>query len=686
MLKIKKPVSVLLAAVMLFALCSCDDAKETSKSSDGYHIKWMDCGIFDNVSKMPQESLKDNFAAAVNADWAAKQKEDFTYPISCFGEAMRTVVKNKRAMIEDGSFNNKNIELVRTADGLFNDWTYRDSLGVEPLKKYLGYIDDIKTLDDVTSYMTDNAKNPFAVSLVEMEFFDNDALDEGLGLSLKRPGLILDKEDYYVNMTDDGFKRKELVENRTTYLLRRCGYSDKQIKDLIKRCFRFETGLIHVAVTDIMEYTTVKSKDEVIKLAGNYPLKELFDHYSIKDCDRIMGLIKYVDNLENIYKQSNVEDMKAYFKVRLALDSMLYLDKDAYEYYFDSKVDRTNPFALRTQNDQDYYFFQMLGQTSMTAAVDQAYIDYYFDEGTYNESKDFVRQIKEKYKILIRENKNLSEESKKAVLDKLDKLGENIMRPSNKADFTGVELKTKEQGGSFIDAMCELSRIKYEHIGQIVQMKTDRTFWDIYDNSTSTTQTGACYVPMRNAIYIYMGILIEPFYSPDAPIEQKLGTFVSVLGHEISHAFDSHNINTDAEGKDKKVVTDKEKEIFSNTSYKIQEHFEGYVPFKGCPAYGTSPDITGEVIADAEGLKVSLMIGKDQKDFDMDLFFRSYAVLWKFIESKERQMNRVTGDEHPLPYLRINYTMLQFDEFVQTYGIKPGDGMYIDPSQRILIW
>ena len=80
------------------------------------------------------------------------------------------------------------------------------------------------------------------------------------------------------------------------------------------------------------------------------------------------------------------------------------------------------------------------------------------------------------------------------------------------------------------------------------------------------------------------------------------------------------------------------------------------------------------------------MIGKDQKDFDMDLFFRSYAVLWKFIESKERQMNRVTGDEHPLPYLRINYTMLQFDEFVQTYGIKPGDGMYIDPSQRILIW
>ena len=49
-------------------------------------------------------------------------------------------------------------------------------------------------------------------------------------------------------------------------------------------------------------------------------------------------------------------------------------------------------------------------------------------------------------------------------------------------------------------------------------------------------------------------------------------------------------------------------------------------------------------------------------------------------------MNSIASDEHPLEYLRVNYALMQFDEFYETYGIKPGDGMYVDPSERILIW
>ena len=29
---------------------------------------------------------------------------------------------------------------------------------------------------------------------------------------------------------------------------------------------------------------------------------------------------------------------------------------------------------------------------------------------------------------------------------------------------------------------------------------------------------------------------------------------------------------------------------------------------------------------------------------------------------------------------------MQFDEFYETYGIQPGDGMYLAPEDRITVW
>ena len=43
-------------------------------------------------------------------------------------------------------------------------------------------------------------------------------------------------------------------------------------------------------------------------------------------------------------------------------------------------------------------------------------------------------------------------------------------------------------------------------------------------------------------------------------------------------------------------------------------------------------------------------------------------------------------DEHPLSYIRCNTTLQQFDEFLDFYGIREGDGMYLAPEDRVNIW
>jgi len=692
MLKLKKTAAVVLAAIMLLSMCSCSEsgsgsANATAGTGERYHFNWLDSNLFENVEKMGQANLKDDFAAAANYEWAKDQKEDFTYSPSSFGEAQRKIAQNKRAFVNDKSFQNKNVELVRIADGLFNDWEYRDSKGVEPLKKYLGYIDEIKTLDDVTRYMTDNAKNPFSVSLVKLGYEPNEAVYDMYVLSVQKPNLVLDKQSNYITMSERAYKEKDKKEKMISYLLERCGYQDKEIRDILSSCFRFESKLVHLNYEELPDYTTVHTREQVMQKAGNYPFKELLDHYKITECDHFMGEISYLDKIESLYKEQNVSDMKAYFKAILALRSIRYLDREANEFYLDNSLDRANRFSKRIDLDPDFLFFDMLRNTVLTAAVDQAYIDYYYNDDTYKEVKGFVSQVKEKYKILIDENKNLSDASKKAVHEKLDKMKDNIIFPSNKADFEGVTLTSKEEGGSFLDALCVLNRLQNEHIAGMVQEKHERGFWDIYDKDLSTTVTNATYDRMVNTMYIRIGILVEPIYTPDAPLEKKLGSFVTVLGHEISHAFDTNNISRDYRGHDTGIVSKDELKNWDSMSARIGEHFYGYTPFEGAGSYDSAGyRISGEVIADAEGVKVALMIGKDKEGFDYDLFFRSFASFWKFFKDKAGQMDQMNNDSHPLAFLRINYTLVQFDEFYETYGIKPGDGMYMDPSQRILIW
>ena len=46
----------------------------------------------------------------------------------------------------------------------------------------------------------------------------------------------------------------------------------------------------------------------------------------------------------------------------------------------------------------------------------------------------------------------------------------------------------------------------------------------------------------------------------------------------------------------------------------------------------------------------------------------------------------IREDDHPLRYLRVNVSVQQFDEFYDTYDVKPGDNMYLAPEDRIAIW
>lgn len=199
-----------------------------------------------------------------------------------------------------------------------------------------------------------------------------------------------------------------------------------------------------------------------------------------------------------------------------------------------------------------------------------------------------------------------------------------------------------------------------------------------------TAQVNAYYDFQDNSINILAGMLSGEIYNEDMSYEQMLGAIGTVIGHEISHAFDPDGAQFDKEGAIANWWTDEDYAAFQVRAAKLAAWYDGFIPAEGVTCSGKQ--VQGEAIADMGGMKCMLGIAAQREDFDYDLFFRQYATLYREKELPALFIVQVTIDVHPLCYLRVNATLAQFDEFVDFYGIKEGDGMYIAPEDRVAVW
>lgn len=85
-------------------------------------------------------------------------------------------------------------------------------------------------------------------------------------------------------------------------------------------------------------------------------------------------------------------------------------------------------------------------------------------------------------------------------------------------------------------------------------------------------------------------------------------------------------------------------------------------------------------------MKCMLSIAAKKEHFDYDAFFRQWARALREKSTLEMVREKALYDSHPLEYMRINTTLAQFEDFINFYGIREGDGMYIAPKDRLEIW
>ena len=169
------------------------------------------------------------------------------------------------------------------------------------------------------------------------------------------------------------------------------------------------------------------------------------------------------------------------------------------------------------------------------------YGEKYFGEEAKKDITEIVYQIIDAYKDRIAKNEVLEEATREKAILKLSKIGVKMGYPDKvEAIYDKLVFNPKD---SLFKIVCDLRKVKTLANLEKLSKPTDPTRWQMPGHMVN-----ACYDPFVNDITFPAAILQPPFYSIKQTRSENLGGIGAVIGHEISHAFDSNGAKCDEHG------------------------------------------------------------------------------------------------------------------------------------------
>lgn len=717
MRRLLKTISVVLAASMFITGCG-GTADKSEKDRDLVRLnetidadsKWINSSIKGAIDANTPTNVKDDFYTYVNKDFILENVsnlDDDTPEESTFSLGQDIITERLKSIISetedpeafetnmigyDQSEIDHDNDLVVRFTNVAGDWESRNRLGAEPLKEYLEKIDNIETMDDLSKYMSDLYTSNFSGT----QFVDikndqtyNDPANNHVQVDLFK-GYILSDSSAYFSISLQSMMRVNVINSLITNILKNLGYSNREIKKILRNCYHFEEmiadtqrGIAQEDYTDREKYYTM---EEMKALFGDYPIEELIEAYGYTNPEGYSVIFpQSAKKIGKLYKASNLNLIKDFYRAHTIISMASLLDRESYDIYAEWAKGQTNSEEgdgdTRETETDDKELDILLNDFTyryMNEPLDAVYVSRYCSTQQKESLTELVNQIIDYYADMIDSEDWLSDEAKASTKEKLRGMRLNILYPDSYPSYSDVEFTDED---NLVDMIVKLRLHALDREKAQVGKKHETSF-----TKMSTTTMNAYYYSLDNSVNILAGIVVpEHMYDLNDPVEVRLAHLGMIVGHEISHGFDDNGIKFDKDGKKGSWWTISDTVAFESRAAKLQNFYSAIIPIPGGKQY-SGQVVSGEAIADLGGFKCMLGIGKGIEGFDYDRFFKAYADLWKSADLYSNEASLAVSDNHPLAMLRVNVVVQQFEEFYDTYGVKPGDGMYLEPDKRICVW
>ena len=674
-----KRAAALLLALMLLSAPATSAFAEGERLDDG--SPWVDYVLRENVQAVAErpESPKDDLYLYVNYDWAKGTEIRPGYRSeSSFTMVSDEIREMSQAVLTDESLEGDDAALVQGLYKAFLDWDARNALGVEPVQKIIDRIRAVSDLDGLTALFCD--KDAHAGQYIAFASSTGFNDPETYLLSINPMGLLLGDSAEYAVRTEMGERYEAAYREAAAKMLPKFGYTEEEATEMLDRALALDAELAGGIMSSaesmspdyIQKINNEMKPEEAYALCKSFPLSDIVEAWGYGAAERcVVTEPAYLEKLDAIYTPERLEDLKNYLIVCAALDNMSALDRDSYEISI-AFGNAANGSTGATPDEE--VAFQLVRGALMTP-MDRAFFARYDATKMKEDITRICREAVDYYRKMLAEEEWLSAETREKAVEKLDAITINAVYPEKWQDYSGLSL----EGLSFYDAMTAIGDFDRAYNLSLLNTKIDHELWQF-----DTLDTNASYNPQDNSINIFRGILGGAFYREDMSTEELYAGIGSVIGHEISHAFDTNGAQFDATGALNNWWTEEDYNAFLGRAQKLIDYYDTMIAFGGYHVQGQN--IQTEAIADMAGLKCMLVLLEQKGDADYQAFFEAYAKIWARLNTRETEYFCLMQDPHPLHYLRTNVTVQQFDRFLEAFDIREGDGMYLDPAERVLVW
>jgi predicted metalloendopeptidase len=322
--------------------------------------------------------------------------------------------------------------------------------------------------------------------------------------------------------------------------------------------------------------------------------------------------------------------------------------------------------------------------SALQDAVGKAYVDKYFPASSKSEIEGMVDNLKAAFARRVKAIAWMSPATKEEALKKVQGIVVGVGYPDSWRDYAGLTITADNAY-----ANQKNSRLwEYRHQIAKIGKPMDRHEWWMPPQLVNAVN-----LPVQNALNFPAAILVKPFFDPNADAAFNYGAIGATIGHEISHSFDTGGALFDASGTMRNWWTPTDFANFQKQADSLAKQFDAYEALPGLHLNGKLT--INENIADVAGLgaayeayKASLG-GKPAPVIDGltgdQRFFLAFAQSWAAKWRPEALRQIVLTNEHAPDQFRAQ-TVRNIDAWYPAFNVKPGQKLYLAPSDRVKIW
>ncbi len=573
------------------------------------------------------------------------------------------------------------------------DTVARNKQGITPIKPYLAKINAIKNTTDLQKLLMETEAAGDGAGFFGFGIGADEKDSNRNVVSLGPGSLGLPDRDYYVSEDKDSKEKREKYVLHVAKMLLFLGETPAQAKVDADKILALEIAmskprLDRVERRDSKKQYNPTSISDLKKMVPIIDWNTYLKGIGIVKADTvIVSQPRYMSALQTIFTDNKVDDWKAYMRWMLLRGSAgelsTAIETANWEFY-----GKTLTGALK-QRPRHEKALQVVNGT-VGESLGKLYVEKMFPAEAKTKAFNMIKNVIRAYEIRINNLTWMSPETKLKAIEKLNKLTIKIGYPDKWEDYSAMIVKSPSEGGSYFDNMKNVSKWSWKKDLAKLGKPVDKTEWGM-----SPQTVNAYYNPSYNEIVFPAAILQPPFYDYKADEAVNYGGIGAVIGHEISHGFDDQGATYNADGNLIDWWTEDDMTKFTSLGGALADQYSALEPLPGTHVDGKFT--LGENIGDLGGINAAydglqLYLKENGNPGLIDGYtpeqrlFISWATIWRSKMRDEALKNQVKTDPHSPGMYRAYVPLTNLGTFFQAFDIKEGDGMYVAPEKRVIIW